>query len=126
MCPFMETFTDTQDTPQDTTSEAPADLAPPVAQDKAKKSAPVDNSADADESEPGAVAQQEMADADLPRDIKPGAMGGDRALLMQLLGLDVNHPFDDTVEEEIRRHVPSYDGTVNKQVWRELYQENSV
>jgi hypothetical protein len=126
----METFTDTPDPSEE---PAPADVAPPaaapaMAAPPAPVAAPqaVDNSAAAEEVEPASQPQQEMSDEDLPRDITPGAMGGERALLMQLLGLDVNHPFDEAAEAEILRRVPSYAGVVDKPVWRELYKENPV
>lgn len=122
---FMEPITE-QPTPSTLPQDgAVGDLAPPteppvlVAPDIASLSEP----GEADQpSEPS----QEMADEDLPRDIKPGAMGGERILLMQLLGLDVNHPFDKTVEEELLLRCPDYTGVVDKKIWRELFKENPV
>lgn len=94
------------------TPQVPVDNSPVPAQDEV--ATPVD--------EP----MQELPDAELPREIKAGAMGAERAQLMMLLGLDVNHPFDEYVEEQILERVPDYTGTVTKAVWRELYKETPI
>lgn len=126
----MEPTTDAQEvvqTPDGPVQVAPSDMAPP----QAMKTQAVDNSMvtvtpEAAAPDPEDVPLQELPDDLLPKEIQPGAMGAERVLLMQLLGLDVNHDFDAAAEAEIARRAPEYDGVVTKAVWRELYKETPM
>jgi hypothetical protein len=126
----MDTNQDEVTMPENTEVVEVSDTPPAGKKEKVTEVAPVvavDNSAAETVVDETDVPLQELPDSDLPREIAPGAMGAERARLMQLIGLDVNHPFDGEAIDQITRRVPDYDGgTVTKAVWRELYKENPV
>ena len=121
----MDETSDTPDESEEATMDTQAtDLAPPAAPavvEVAVETPPVDNSGG--ETAPDEP-MQELPDSELPPEIRPGAMGADRVLLMQLLRLDVNHAFDEEAEDQIRRRAADYDGVVTKAIWRELFKED--
>lgn len=101
----------TQQDPQDEPkSETSAALDAPVPM-TAILDEPVDNSAGA---------ELEVPYAETLPVIRPGAMGEGRVVLMQLLGLSVNHAFDSEVEDKIRERYPAYAGIVDAAVWDAL------
>ena len=114
--------------------DAPSgDLAPPMEMKMDKTSDPqdVDKAVDfAPPEESVVVLVTDAADDpgyDFPHvALRQGVMGEARIQLMQVLGMDVNHPFDAEVEEALRSRFPDFDGQVSEEQWIALVETDPL
>lgn len=58
--------------------------------------------------------------------LRKGVMGEPRIQLMRLLGLEVNHAFDDEVEEILRSKFADFEGTVTEEQWVALVETDPL